>query len=91
MALSNTCTFCLKIVVTLILLLSLTFQPSESVGMSRKMVMGSKPPDCVNKCMNCQPCRATLAIPPRQQRSTDEKDDNYYLLSWKCSCRDELF
>ncbi|KAK4362193.1 hypothetical protein RND71_017434 [Anisodus tanguticus] len=86
MALSS----CLKLGLTLALLLSLAFLHSQSVSMARRMAIGSRPPGCVNKCMSCQPCKATLVISP----STDpykRKDDTYYLLSWKCRCRDQLF
>ncbi|RVW84406.1 hypothetical protein CK203_040656 [Vitis vinifera] len=41
---------------------------SESLQQRKKMVLGSKPPRCVNKCLNCRPCMATLVIPPRQRR-----------------------
>ncbi|KAL3528869.1 hypothetical protein ACH5RR_008191 [Cinchona calisaya] len=60
-----------------------------------KMVIGSKPPGCVNKCMNCQPCKATLVIPPHQNKgfrtAARREDDSYYLLSWKCKCGNKLF
>ncbi|XP_034696730.1 EPIDERMAL PATTERNING FACTOR-like protein 8 [Vitis riparia] len=68
---------------------------SESLQQRKKMVLGSKPPRCVNKCLNCRPCMATLVIPPRQKKvvgaSSHGEDDNYYLLSWKCRCGDKLF
>ncbi|CDO98149.1 unnamed protein product [Coffea canephora] len=61
----------------------------------RKMVLGSRPPGCVNKCMSCQPCKATLVIPPHQDEGSRKlahrEDDSYYLLSWKCRCGDKLF
>ncbi|KAJ1429129.1 Epidermal patterning factor protein [Sesbania bispinosa] len=67
---------------------------------SRKMVIGSKPPACVNKCMNCRPCMATLVVPNHQKRkkatfkkvvSSRGEDDTYYLLSWKCRCGNKLY
>ncbi|KAF8400636.1 hypothetical protein HHK36_013935 [Tetracentron sinense] len=61
----------------------------------RKLVLGSRPPRCINKCLSCSPCMATLVIPPHQSRgfkvSSHEEDDSYYLLSWKCRCGDKLF
>ncbi|CAK9164871.1 unnamed protein product [Ilex paraguariensis] len=62
----------------------------------RNMLLGSRPPGCVDKCMNCRPCKATLVIPSHDQRkgyreSSHREDDSYYLLSWKCICGDKLF
>ncbi|GMP34775.1 hypothetical protein CsSME_00007506 [Camellia sinensis var. sinensis] len=100
----------LKIAVTVILMSSLSFLPSKSVGTQlssdsknqrqRKMVLGSRPPVCENKCMSCRPCMATLVIPPPQDNkksfkesssSSHREDDYYYLLSWKCKCGDTLY
>ncbi|XP_076884479.1 EPIDERMAL PATTERNING FACTOR-like protein 8 [Bidens hawaiensis] len=65
-----------------------------SVGKNKK-ILGSRPPRCVNKCVNCRPCEATLVIPPHYKtvryRDQSHWDDNYYLLSWKCKCGDKLF
>ena len=61
------------------------------------MVLGSRPPACVNKCMSCRPCEATLVIPPHQTKkwgvsiSSHREDDTYYLLSWKCRCGNKLY
>ncbi|GFP88971.1 polygalacturonase [Phtheirospermum japonicum] len=56
------------------------------------MVLGSRPPGCVNKCMSCRPCEATLVIPPRKNESSwHREDDSYYLLSWKCRCGNKLY
>ncbi|KAG6429968.1 hypothetical protein SASPL_108027 [Salvia splendens] len=62
----------------------------------RKMVLGSRPPACVNRCMSCRPCEATLVIPPHQKASYGASshrggDDSYYLLSWKCRCGNKLY
>ncbi|KAG5523315.1 hypothetical protein RHGRI_035210 [Rhododendron griersonianum] len=99
----------LKFAVTLILISSLSFLPSKSVGLQwsslkqRKMVIGSRPPGCVNKCMSCRPCMATLVvIHPHDNNKKGEfakisdsvsrrEDDPYYLLSWKCKCGDKLY
>ncbi|CAL5361505.1 unnamed protein product [Camellia sinensis] len=93
----------LKVAVTVILLSStLSCLPSKSVGLQlssygkrmeeSEMVLGSRPPGCVNKCMSCRPCMATLVIPPHHVRdSSHGQDDSYYLLSWKCRCGDKLY
>ncbi|XP_004303309.1 PREDICTED: EPIDERMAL PATTERNING FACTOR-like protein 6-like [Fragaria vesca subsp. vesca] len=62
----------------------------------RKMVLGSRPPQCENKCLNCRPCFATLVIPSHHKTkvyssSHNDGDDRYYLLSWKCKCGQKLF
>ncbi|KAL5072485.1 hypothetical protein RYX36_011469 [Vicia faba] len=64
----------------------------------RKMVIGSRPPSCLNKCMNCRPCIATLVIPNNKKRnkgfqvlSRGDQDETYYLLTWKCICRNKLY
>ncbi|KAL9440414.1 hypothetical protein AB3S75_019137 [Citrus x aurantiifolia] len=67
-----------------------------------KMVLGSRPPQCVHKCLNCTPCVATLVIPPHPKKrlkasssssspSSSQEDENYYLLSWRCKCGNKLF
>ncbi|CAI9766076.1 unnamed protein product [Fraxinus pennsylvanica] len=88
---------------TLLLSLSLLIPKSVGIGPSsysateelRKMVLGSRPPGCVNKCMNCRPCEATLVIPPHRKRVfgklSRREDDTYYLLSWKCRCGNKLY
>ncbi|PIN22030.1 hypothetical protein CDL12_05249 [Handroanthus impetiginosus] len=90
---------------------SLTFLPTKSGEIFeessrngeelRKMILGSRPPACINKCMSCKPCEATLVIPPHQngvrrgkakyQESSHREDDSYYLLSWKCRCGNKLY
>lgn len=60
----------------------------------KKTVLGSKPPQCVNRCFGCRPCRATLVIPPHHKgglRESSEEDESYYLLSWRCKCGNKLF
>ncbi|KAK1416785.1 hypothetical protein QVD17_25901 [Tagetes erecta] len=104
MAPAVTCSSCLWMLITLILLCSLTLSTSisavnegASVMPQKKKILGSRPPGCVNKCMNCSPCRATLVIPPHHKmigyrdQSSHGEDDCYYLLSWKCKCGDKLF
>jgi len=68
----------------------------------RKVAIGSKPPICVNKCMKCRPCMATVVVNDHDHQrkrkmkgfkleSSHEEDDSYYLLSWKCRCGNKLF
>ncbi|KAH7572412.1 hypothetical protein ACOSP7_015565 [Xanthoceras sorbifolium] len=98
----------LKKRVILMLIISFTFLSSKSVnspvgsvfirGMEGvkqvKMVLGSRPPQCVNKCLNCRPCVATLVVPshPKNRfKVSSQEDENYYLLTWKCRCGNNLF
>ncbi|KAF7135435.1 hypothetical protein RHSIM_Rhsim08G0213700 [Rhododendron simsii] len=96
----------IKVAVTVILISSLSALPPKSVGLElssySKMVLGSRPPGCVNKCMSCRPCMAILVIPPHviknnkkgfreSSPSSHREDDNYYLLSWKCRCGNKLY
>ncbi|KAL8223671.1 hypothetical protein R6Q57_019146 [Mikania cordata] len=68
-----------------------------SLVQQKNKILGSRPPGCVNKCMKCSPCRATLVIPPHHKmvdcrdQSSHGEDGCYYLLSWKCKCGDKLF
>ncbi|KAI3814992.1 hypothetical protein L1987_14642 [Smallanthus sonchifolius] len=68
-----------------------------SLVQQKNKILGSRPPGCVNKCMKCSPCLATLVIPPHHKmvdyrdQSSHGEDDCYYLLSWKCKCGDKLF
>ncbi|XAR50549.1 hypothetical protein NMG60_11004902 [Bertholletia excelsa] len=92
----------LKVAVVASLICSLSFLPSKSVGLpwssyrERKVVVGSTPPRCINKCMNCNPCMATLVIPPGNdekvfRKSSHGSQETYYLLAWKCKCGNKLF
>lgn len=65
---------------------------------ARKMMLGSRPPRCLNRCLNCNPCMATLVVTPHHRKGFDTShnreanhDDNYYLLAWKCKCGNKLF
>nr|XP_004506969.1 EPIDERMAL PATTERNING FACTOR-like protein 8 [Cicer arietinum] len=85
------------IIITVVFILFLSMLPSKSGG----SVIGSKPPTCLNKCMNCKPCMATLVVPNNQKRikgrilesfrGDQDDDDTYYLLTWKCQCGNKLF
>ncbi|XP_022153574.1 EPIDERMAL PATTERNING FACTOR-like protein 8 [Momordica charantia] len=66
-------------------------------SLQEKTVLGSKPPQCIGKCLNCRPCSATLVVPEHRERkgfeplTRREKDDSYYLLHWKCRCGNKLY
>ncbi|KAJ7951899.1 putative Epidermal patterning factor-like protein [Quillaja saponaria] len=97
----------LTVSVTVAFIIFLPFLPTKSGGSlllvnrtasleESKMVLGSKPPACVNKCLNCRPCMVTLVIPTHQKKgfaasSSHREEDSYYLLSWKCRCGNRLF
>ncbi|KAF5793181.1 putative EPIDERMAL PATTERNING FACTOR-like protein [Helianthus annuus] len=94
----------LKAVITAILLLFFTVASHSISGFDdkwvasvrqNKKILGSRPPRCVHKCVNCRPCEATLVIPPHYKtiryRDQSHYEDHYYLLSWKCKCGDKLF
>ncbi|KAL8497149.1 hypothetical protein ACS0TY_020726 [Phlomoides rotata] len=105
MALSRKYQLCHRFAAVIaILYLSLSMLPLKSGGIKtriseeelRKTVLGSKPPACVNKCMRCRPCEATLVIPPHINRanfvnSAHGEDGTYYLLAWKCRCGKKLY
>ncbi|OVA06703.1 hypothetical protein BVC80_787g22 [Macleaya cordata] len=58
----------------------LVFSSSTGVNMeeSRKLlVLGSRPPQCVNKCLSCRPCMATLVIPPHHQKRMSQSSTNF--------------
>ncbi|BFG40099.1 hypothetical protein CerSpe_263730 [Prunus speciosa] len=62
-----------------------------------EMVLGSSPPRCVKRCMGCIPCTPTLVASAHhgnnhlKAANTNQGDESYYLLSWKCKCRNKLF
>ncbi|GMI81202.1 epidermal patterning factor like 8 [Hibiscus trionum] len=81
------------------LIFYLMFSPSKSgnndeSSKQEKMVVGSWPPKCVNKCFSCRPCMAALVASPdhRNTRSSSyQGDESYYLLAWKCICGNKIF
>ncbi|KAE9601812.1 hypothetical protein Lal_00040875 [Lupinus albus] len=97
----------LKTSLALILIISLILFPSNSEGSAstkdgkglmkqNKLVLGSRPPRCVNKCLKCRPCMATLVISPHHKdvginKAIGQRDEGYYLLSWKCKCGNKFF
>ncbi|KAK2425436.1 hypothetical protein P8452_54192 [Trifolium repens] len=99
-----------KVAITVSFILSLIVLLPKSGGSvlcdkndleDRKVVIGSKPPVCVNKCKKCRPCMATVVVNDhdhqRQKKkdfkfvSSDHEEDSYYLLSWKCRCGNKFF
>ncbi|KAL2338146.1 hypothetical protein Fmac_012592 [Flemingia macrophylla] len=97
----------LKLPITVLFIVFLSLLPSKSGGSAMwdtrvsleesKIVIGSKPPACVNKCKTCRPCMATLVIPNHEKWkkgfrvSSLRDDDTYYHLSWKCKCGNKFF
>ncbi|GAB2269490.1 hypothetical protein Dimus_004407 [Dionaea muscipula] len=46
---------------------------------SKKVLMGSRPPICKNRCLSCRPCMATLVVPPHQNnKGTLGNSISYY-------------
>jgi hypothetical protein len=67
---------------------------SEGHVKQMKLVLGSRPPGCVNKCLSCRPCMAALVPSPPHRtelKVSSQRDESYYLLSWKCKCKDKFF
>ncbi|MCL7035160.1 hypothetical protein MKW94_003257 [Papaver nudicaule] len=38
-------------------------------GARKLMILGSRPPQCVNKCFSCRPCTAALVISPHNRET----------------------
>ncbi|XP_023531007.1 EPIDERMAL PATTERNING FACTOR-like protein 1 isoform X2 [Cucurbita pepo subsp. pepo] len=102
MALNNS----LFLILPLIFSLSVFHPTSGNEDSKQKeLAIGSRPPKCFNKCLNCKPCVAALVISQRHKGDDSNnggvvsnleaaqvpKDDAYYLLSWKCKCKDKYF
>ncbi|KAI4331209.1 hypothetical protein MLD38_029415 [Melastoma candidum] len=85
------------IAISLLSIICFALLPFVTVGSSadgglpeeRKTVLGSRPPRCINKCLSCNPCLPTLVV--QGHRVMKAEDDEYYLLAWKCRCRNKLF
>eukprot|EP00249_Psilotum_nudum_P003798 c17290_g2_i1 orf=185-619(-) len=68
-------------------------------------LIGSKPPNCQNKCSTCSPCTAVqvptspaqgahMAAKSYPQHTTNvesEKYSNYKPVGWKCKCGNQLY
>lgn len=74
---------------------SMLQRDSDREGVKQmKLVLGSTPPRCVNKCLSCKPCSAALVTSPHHRKefqASFQRDESYYLLSWKCKCKDKYF
>jgi len=54
---------------------------------SRRLLIGSSPPDCRFKCVGCTPCVSVLVpIHPGPVHP-----QNYYPQVWRCKCRNRLY
>ncbi|KAK8500194.1 hypothetical protein V6N12_002302 [Hibiscus sabdariffa] len=61
-------------VLNAMLIFYLTFSPSKSgnndnSSKQEKMVLGSWPPRCANKCFSCRPCMAALVASPNHRNT----------------------
>jgi hypothetical protein len=54
-------------------------------------LVGSKPPECVNKCGACFPCRGMLVPVHNFKLTSSASNDQYYPETWKCLCRGKIF
>ncbi|XP_077213957.1 EPIDERMAL PATTERNING FACTOR-like protein 1 [Tasmannia lanceolata] len=78
----------------------------QGLLLDEKTRLGSTPPNCHNRCNECNPCRAVQvptqpihnrvdpinAVPMDLSSSLiDNKYSNYKPLEWKCQCGNRLF
>ncbi|KAK8919049.1 EPIDERMAL PATTERNING FACTOR-like protein 2 [Platanthera zijinensis] len=64
-------------------------------------MIGSRPPQCEKRCLDCVHCEAVqVPATPQQRRAavrqfkiTNERDDvsNYKPMDWKCKCGNFIF
>ncbi|XP_056683626.1 EPIDERMAL PATTERNING FACTOR-like protein 2 [Spinacia oleracea] len=77
MAISTTYQHGIKLVIMVTLVIFLVNLPSKSdardIMKSVKTVLGSRPPNCMNKCSGCHPCVAALVV--TYKGSSDELRD----------------
>ncbi|KAL1199346.1 EPIDERMAL PATTERNING FACTOR-like protein 8 [Cardamine amara subsp. amara] len=59
----------------------------------RELVLGSEPPLCASKCLNCKPCIPYLFDIHGNDDDDDDDDDSepYYPVRWMCRCRHRVF
>ncbi|ESQ27042.1 hypothetical protein EUTSA_v10019808mg [Eutrema salsugineum] len=58
----------------------------------KESVLGSEPPVCAKKCLNCKPCLPYLFdIHDGAHNDDDDDSEPYYPVRWMCRCRDQLF
>ncbi|MED6143593.1 hypothetical protein PIB30_007538 [Stylosanthes scabra] len=85
--------------VAFIFSLTLLLPKSDEAGGPSSSVLGgeeigSRPPACLDKCLKCRPCMATVIVPNHRKSKaffTHHEDDTYYLLSWRCTCGNKIF
>ncbi|KAI6689946.1 hypothetical protein NL676_026774 [Syzygium grande] len=78
----------LLVAATFIFVFSLTIPPLNS-GESlkhREMILGSRPPDCVDRCFGCIPCAPALVVPGYQKKhfttSSSEDHSHNFQTEW---------
>nr|BAF32128.1 pollen allergen [Cryptomeria japonica] len=54
-------------------------------GNRTRILLGSRPPNCTNKCHGCSPCKAKLVIVHRIM------PQEYYPQRWICSCHGKIY
>ncbi|CAH8355999.1 unnamed protein product [Eruca vesicaria subsp. sativa] len=54
-------------------------------------VIGSEPPACGNKCLNCKPCLPYLVLDIHGAHDDDDDSEPYYPVRWMCRCREKIF
>ncbi|RZC79286.1 hypothetical protein C5167_003507 [Papaver somniferum] len=76
---------------------------SGTVEKRELLTLGSRPPQCFNKCFDCSPCTPELVSSPSQLRNmkrsirtnlmaSSEQEYNPYLpQSWQCRCGNKLY
>ncbi|CAK9324580.1 unnamed protein product [Citrullus colocynthis] len=91
-------TIAVAVICSLLLPLPTSSAPAGVESLQKKTVLGSEPPRCIGKCLNCRPCTAALVVPEHRERkgfeanlNRREEDDSYYLLHWKCKCGNKLY
>ncbi|KAF8050137.1 hypothetical protein N665_2038s0010 [Sinapis alba] len=55
----------------------------------KEAVIGSEPPACGNKCLNCTPCLPYLF--DIHGVHGDDDPEPYYPVRWMCRCREKIF
>ncbi|KAL0878432.1 hypothetical protein Bca101_028138 [Brassica carinata] len=56
----------------------------------KESVIGSEPPACGNKCLNCKPCLPYI-FDIHGTHDDDDDREPYYPVRWMCRCREKIF
>ncbi|CAF2141106.1 unnamed protein product [Brassica rapa] len=56
----------------------------------KESVIGSEPPACGNKCLNCKPCLPYLFDIHGAHDDNDDREP-YYPVKWMCRCQEKIF